>query len=89
MDELLKNTEGSLALPPDASELERFKYELCKQIIIYLQENRITQKDLAKKLEVSEPRISEIVHYKIDKFSADLLISYNESLNSSFKLQVS
>lgn len=87
MDKKLKNIDGALALPKNASYIDRVKYDLCKRIIAFIRINRVTQVELAGKLGVDPSRVSEIVHYKIDKFTVDTLLVYNRALDPGFEIK--
>lgn len=45
----------------DFDPVQRAKHHLCAHFIIYFQEEKITQRELAKRLEVTESRVSEIL----------------------------
>jgi predicted XRE-type DNA-binding protein len=53
---------------------DKMKMGLCKHFVRYLNEKKIKTSDLAKLLHITQPRVSEIVHYKITKFSLEQLI---------------
>ena len=78
LEEILFKTEWSYILPPNAGAAEKSKYDICKHILIFMHSNKFTQRQLAKKIGIPETRVSEIVHYRITKFSIDKLISYYE-----------
>ena len=88
MDKILESAPGTRMLPPNAGPVDRFKYELCRQIVIYLMEKKITQRELAKKLKTTEARVSEIVHYHLDKVTTDRLIGYLGVIRPRAKIQV-
>jgi predicted XRE-type DNA-binding protein len=79
---------GSEMLSPDASSLDRTKYDLCKRLLIYMRENNLNQRQLAKRLGVVESRVSEVLHYRIKKLTLDRLVKYHEILNPKFSLRV-
>lgn len=85
----LMRAKGSYILPPDAGAAERAKYDICRQILTFMHKKGLSQKQLAKKMGIPETRVSEIVHYKISKFTIDKLISYYEELNPKASLRVS
>ena len=74
--EELKDVEGSSLLAPDASDLERIKFEICKAFVKYVKKYQISQRDLAKELEVDESIVSKLLHYKIESFTVDRLVKY-------------
>ena len=84
----LSTGDASFILPQDASAVEKAKYEVCKHILIFMHRKGLTQRQLAKKMGIPETRVSEIVHYKIAKFTLDKLISYYEKINPKVSLSV-
>ena len=79
---------GSQALPSNATEVDRAKYELCKLVVRYKRENQILQKDIAKKLGIDESRASDILRKKIKGFTLDRLVGYGEILYPGLKLKI-
>ena len=79
---------GNLALPENATEVDRAKYQLCQLIAKYQREHGLLQKDIARKLGVDESRISDILRGKIEGFTLDRLIGYAEKLHPRLKVQV-
>ncbi len=72
-----RKMRGQLAtkvLPRDAGPVEIAKQKLCEHFIRYLQSEKITQRELAKRLEVTENRVSEILHYHHEQFTIDRLL---------------
>ena len=88
IDKALEKAPGSRALPPKPSAIERVKYELCRQFVIYLREEKITQRELAHRLDTTEARVSEIIHYHLDKVTTDRLISYLAVIKPRGKFKV-
>lgn len=72
----MARVKGSQALPPNATALDRAKYDVCEQLLIYMQKNKMSQRELAKLLKTSETRVSEFLHYRIQKFTLDKLVSF-------------
>ena len=83
-----KRIRGTEMLSPHATALERTKYELCKLLLVYMRENDLTQRELAKRLGIVESRVSEVLHYRIKKLTLDRLYKYHETLNPDFALKV-
>lgn len=84
----LEKADPSRALPSNASNAEKLKYKLCQKFVIYLQENQLTQVALAKKLNVDQARVSEIVKYKIDLFTIDKLLNLADRLKLNIRVNV-
>jgi predicted XRE-type DNA-binding protein len=88
MRKKLEKVEPSRLLPPNASRADRLKYELCKQFVVHLNREKISQKELAEKLGVEPARLNEIVKYRIDLFTVDRLLGYVELLDPDIKVTV-
>ena len=71
---------GSWALPEKATPLEKSKYELCKKVIIYKREKKLTTEKLAQKVNLSLAETEDILHYRTDYFTLDRLMSYASKL---------
>ncbi len=79
---------GNLALPVNATEVERAKYQLCQLIATYKREHGLLQKEIAEKIGVDESRISDILRGKFESFTLDRLISYAEKLHPGLRVQI-
>ncbi|AGH94282.1 XRE family transcriptional regulator [Pseudobdellovibrio exovorus] len=84
----LKKMEGTLALNPNATALERFRWNLHQKFVEYKLDKNMTQKEMAQKLKVDESHISKILNYRLDEFSTDRLILLYAKLNPKVKLEV-
>ena len=80
---------GNLALPANASEVERAKYQLCQLIGKYQREHELLQKEIAEKIGIDESRISDILRGKFENFTLDRLIRYAEKLRPGLRVQIS
>ena len=81
-------TGGNLALPENATQVDRAKYQLCQFIARYQREHGLLRKDIARKIGVDESRISDILRGKIDGFTLDRLIGYAEKLHPGLRVRV-
>ena len=70
----LEKVEGSLMLSPDATPIEKLRYEICRQFVIYQRKNELKCKDLAKLVGVDESLMSKVLRYRHRRFSTDKLI---------------
>jgi predicted XRE-type DNA-binding protein len=55
---------------------DKFKISLCKFFVQYLNEHKMKPVDLHKQTGIEQSRISEILHYKITKFTIDKLLGW-------------
>lgn len=88
MDRKLAKTKGSASLPVDASPVDILKFQLCGQFIRYRREHDLTQRELAKLIGLSEARMSEILHYRHGRFTADHLMTYLTKIKPNLKIKV-
>jgi predicted XRE-type DNA-binding protein len=88
IDKILEKAPGTRLLPSNAGPVEHFKFELCRQFVLYIREKEITQRELAKILKTTEARVSEIVHYHLDKVTTDRLIGYLGIIRPGVKIKV-
>ncbi len=79
---------GSSLLPEGASQIDRAKFKACEAIVKFRRKNDLKQKDLAQRLGIDESRMSEILHYKIEGFTLDRLVSYAQVLYPDLKLDL-
>jgi predicted XRE-type DNA-binding protein len=84
----LKKSDGTLALQPDASPLEKFRWDLCQKFIKYKKTHGHNQKKLSELLEVDEAKVSKILHHRVGEFSTDRLIALYSKLDPDLKLKV-
>lgn len=75
---------GSWSLPENPTPLEKSKYEVCREILIYQRKNKISDEKLAKQMELTLPETEDILYYRITHFTLDRLLIY---ANKLFKLE--
>jgi hypothetical protein len=79
---------GNYALPENASELEKSKYEICQNIARYKRINELSLKDLAYDLGISLKRLDDILYCRINLLKLDDLAGYLEKLGVVFHLEI-
>ena len=79
---------GNYALPENASELEKSKYEICQNIAKHKRINEVSLKDLAYKLRISLKKLDDILYCRINLLKLDDLAGYLEKLQISFHLEI-
>jgi predicted XRE-type DNA-binding protein len=70
----LEKAEGSLVLSKNATALEKFRYEICRQFVIYCRDHDLKSKELAKIVGVDESIMSKVLRYRNERFTTDKLI---------------
>ncbi len=86
--EALDKAEPSYLLPEHATQIDKLKYILCQKFVVYIQKHKITQVELAKRLNMDTARLNEIVKYKINLFTADKLIEFAQRLDPNLEISV-
>ena len=85
-------TKGSIFddLGFDEAESENLKIRasLMRAIERYIQDNKLTQQAAAKLMGVYQPRISDLLQGKIDKFTIDMLVNVLSKAHVSVSLIV-
>jgi len=79
---------GNIGLSPNASLENRTKYRLCKSILAYQQDNKLTLAKVVKKLTISEKKFYEIARGNIARFSLEELLFYFEQLAPDCELGI-
>jgi len=79
---------GSRALSLNPTPLEKSKYELCKKMIIYKRENKLSTEEVAKRIKLSSAETNDILHYRTNYFTLDRLMDYVSKLFSTFDIQI-
>ena len=86
----LENVEPTFVLDrKNASAVDKIKYDLCREFVDYVISNKISQVELAHKLDVDKARVNKIVKYRIEFFTIDKLLSLLSIIKPSKELKVS
>ena len=84
----LDKVEGTLMISPNATPLQKLRWDICQKFVRYTREHDLTQDQLAKILCVDKAKISKILHHRTDEFSTDRLITLYQQLNPDIKFKV-
>lgn len=79
---------ASKMLPQKASPVETVKHEICSHFIRYFNRAKMSQKEMAKQLDVTESRVSEILHYHHERFTIDKLLELLARIKPDVKVKV-
>jgi predicted XRE-type DNA-binding protein len=91
IDEAMKEMSAhlpSLPLKPGASVVDRLKFQLCAQFVIFAQSNQMSQQELADQIGIDKSLMSKILHYHLDEFTSDRLIKYLAVLDPALQIEV-
>jgi len=87
-------TEGSgnvfldLGFPPHEAAVMLLRCELAEALRRWMDRESLTQVQAAKRLGVSQPRLSEIARNKVDKLSLDYLVGLCTKAGVSVKMEM-
>lgn len=84
----LKKAEGTQMLAPNASPLEKFRWDLCQKFIQYKQKHNLTQEEFAEVLGIDKSKVSKILRHRIKEFSTDRLVVLYQKLNPKLRIRV-
>ena len=79
---------GSWSLPENPTPLEQAKYEICRQIVSYKLDTKISTEDLAQKIQLSKAETEDILYYRIDYFTLDRLVAYATRLFQPLEIKM-
>src|SRR4051812_36836075 len=79
---------SNFLLPSDANELDKAKYKLCKDILHYKHQNKLSTESIAQQLELSIPKTEYILYSHINKLHLDELINHANKLHLSFEVKI-
>ncbi len=86
----LESVEPTFVLDrKNASAVDKIKYDLCREFVIYMISNKISQVDLAERLDIDKARVNKIIKYRIEVFTIDKLLSLLNIIKPSSELKVS
>jgi len=79
---------GSWALPENPTPLEQAKYEICKKVVSYKRNSKLTTEEIAQKIQLSKAETEDILYYRIDYFTLDRLMDYTNKLFSPCEVKI-
>ena len=80
--------EINIGLSPNASELDKAKYDICQSISRYKRINNLTRTELAQKIGLNQAKTEDILFGRINELDLNELITYTEKLNGHLEVKV-
>src|SRR4051812_33401392 len=80
--------EGFWSLPENATVLEKTKYEICQKILAYQQKHKLTDKEIAQRINLTTGEAEDILFCRIDYFTLDRLITYANELFEPLEIKI-
>lgn len=74
-DQRFKSVWDALGGSPEQAENMKLRAELMTQIRHYVESLNMTQQAAAKSLGLTQPRLNELLHGRMDRFSLDKLVN--------------
>jgi predicted XRE-type DNA-binding protein len=88
MRKKLEKGPAARPLPKAATSVDKVKYKICEQFVIYKNSQKMTQKALAEKLDLDEALMSKILHYNFDEFTVDRLLKFLNVLYPNVEIEL-
>jgi predicted XRE-type DNA-binding protein len=85
---LLSTGDATRIIPRSASPTDKLKYIVCEKILEFKLEKKLSAKEFAEKLGLSEELTSKITRYHISKFTLDEVTDYLNRLYPILKLRL-
>lgn len=82
------DVSAELGFSPAESSNLRIRSELMTALREFIEEEGLTQADAAKRLKVSQPRISDLARGKISRFSLDSLVNVLSDVGLELDLRI-
>ena len=80
--------EINRALPLNANSLQVAKYKLCKKILGYKLDNKLSREQAAERTGISKAETEDILFCEIENFTMDRLIAYASRLFAPSQVKV-
>lgn len=81
-------SQGSWALPRNATAAERAKYELCEKILGCQEDNNLSDETMTRRLHLTQAELEDILFCRISKFNLDYLMDAASKLFSPAEIKI-
>jgi len=88
MEQSFKSVFDAIADTPQQALNMKLRAELMNQIIQQIEEHHWTQKEAAKQLGVTQPRISDLLRGKMSLFSLDTLVNMLAAMGKDIEIHI-
>ena len=82
------NHRVNFLLKPNATPMDKAKYQLCKSISYFQEEKKLSEKELGKMMEIDERKLEHVLFCHINKFTLDKLINYANNLHINTEIKI-
>jgi predicted XRE-type DNA-binding protein len=77
-----------LGFEPAEAAVLQMRANLMGDLRIYIEKNRLTQAEAAKRLGIAQSRVSDLIRGKWDKFSLEMLITLETRLGRTVRVEL-
>lgn len=77
-----------LGFDPDEAAVLQLRSSLMSDLRLYIEKQKLTQAEAAKRLGIAQSRVSDLVRGKWDKFSLEMLITLEARLGRTVRVEV-
>jgi predicted XRE-type DNA-binding protein len=78
----------NLVLPENAPLSEKFKYEICQNILAYQLENKLTYEEISHKIGLPLSQTLEMLRGNTSAFALDSLVAYTDKLHLPLQVKM-
>ncbi len=82
------NVFTDLGFDPAEAAVLQMRASLMSDLRIYIESNKLTQAEAAKRLGIAQSRVSDLVRGKWEKFSLEMLITLEARLGRSVRVEL-
>jgi predicted XRE-type DNA-binding protein len=82
------NLFEAIGFETEEAAILNVKSQLYTQIITQIRERNLKQRQVSEILQTDQPRVSEIINGKLEKFTIDKLFEYAHRLKPTLRLEV-
>jgi predicted XRE-type DNA-binding protein len=76
-----------LGFDPAEAAVLQMRANLMSDLRLYIEKHRLTQSEAAKRLGIAQSRVSDLVRGKWDKFSLEMLITFEARLGRTVRVE--
>ncbi|MGK2944821.1 MAG: helix-turn-helix domain-containing protein [Desulfuromonadales bacterium] len=82
------NVFTDLGFDPAEATVLQMRASLMSDLRLYIENNKLTQAEAAKRLGIAQSRVSDLVRGKWEKFSLEMLITLEARLGRSVRIEL-
>jgi predicted XRE-type DNA-binding protein len=82
------NVFTDLGFDPAEATVLQMRASLMSDLRLYIENNKLTQAEAAKRLGIAQSRVSDLVRGKWEKFSLEMLITLETRLGRSVRVEL-